>query len=175
MHWRLILKEFGPELKYTKGENNVVAEALSRLDMSDNQEILNIYELYGYDEDDLPDSAYPICYQDIDKAQKTDAKLKQKLFPHKYYTLDTFCGSDQNHPLIFRNIKICLPTALQRKTVDWYHEMLCHPVENCTEHNFCQHFDWKGIQTTVHNVCKKCPTCQRTKKTNQKYGKLPPK
>ena len=27
MRWRLILEEFGPELKYIKGENNVVADA----------------------------------------------------------------------------------------------------------------------------------------------------
>ena len=31
MRWRLILEELGPELKYTKGEHNVVADALSRL------------------------------------------------------------------------------------------------------------------------------------------------
>ena len=42
MRWRLIPKEFGPELKYIKGENNVFANALSRLEKSDNQEILNI-------------------------------------------------------------------------------------------------------------------------------------
>ena len=47
MRWRLILEEFGPELKYTKGEKNVVADALYWLEMSDNQEILNIYEIYG--------------------------------------------------------------------------------------------------------------------------------
>ena len=47
MRWRLILKEFGPGLKYIKGENNAVADALSRLEMSDNQEILNVSELYG--------------------------------------------------------------------------------------------------------------------------------
>ena len=47
MRWRLILKEFGPELKYIKGENNVVADALSRLEKSPNQETLNISELYG--------------------------------------------------------------------------------------------------------------------------------
>ena len=47
MRWRLILEEFGPELKYIKGENNVVSEALYRLEMIDNQEILNISELYG--------------------------------------------------------------------------------------------------------------------------------
>ena len=47
MRWRLILEEFGPELKYIKGENNVVADALSRLEKSPNQEILNIFKLYG--------------------------------------------------------------------------------------------------------------------------------
>ena len=95
MHWRLILEKFGPELRYIKGENNVVDEALSRLDMSDNQGILNISELYGYDDTDLPDSDYLIRYHNISKAQKTDAKLKQKLVSHKDYTLDTFRGGDQ--------------------------------------------------------------------------------
>ena len=69
MLWRLILEEFGPELKYIKGGNNVVADALSRLENSPNQEILNISELYGYDDEDLPDSASPIRYHDIAKVQ----------------------------------------------------------------------------------------------------------
>ena len=47
MFWRLIIEEFGPELKYIKGENNVVADALSCLKMSDNQYILNISDIYG--------------------------------------------------------------------------------------------------------------------------------
>ena len=106
MCWHLILEEFGPELKYIKGENNVVAKALSCLEMSDNQQILNISEIYGYDDEDLPDRAYPICYHNIAKAQKTDAKLNQNIVSHKDYTLDTFRGGDQNYPLIFRNRKI---------------------------------------------------------------------
>ena len=69
--------------------------------MSDNKEILNISELYGYDENILPNIAYPIRYLDIAKAQKTDAKLNQKLVSHKDYTLKTFCVGDQNHCLIF--------------------------------------------------------------------------
>ena len=127
MRLRLILEEFGPELKYIKGENNVVADTLSRLEMSYNQEILNISEIYGYDEKYLPDSAYPIRYHNIFKAEGTDAKLQQKLVSHKDYTLDTFCGGYKDHHLICRNNKICLPAALQKKTVDWYHEILCHP------------------------------------------------
>ena len=121
MRWCLILEEFGPELKYIKGENNVVADALSRLEMSDNQDIFDISELYGYDDKDLPDSAYPICYHDIAKAQETDAKLQKKIVSHKDYTLNTFRGGDKDHRLIFRNNRICLPAALQKNTVDWYH------------------------------------------------------
>ena len=48
----------------------------------------------------MPDSTYPIRYHNIAKAQKTDAQLNQKLVSHKYYTLDTFHGGDQNHPII---------------------------------------------------------------------------
>ena len=65
----------------------------------------NIFEIYGYYEEDLPDSAYPIRYHDNAKAQKTDAKLQQKLVSHKYYTLNTFRGGDQNHHSIFQNNK----------------------------------------------------------------------
>ena len=62
--------------------------------------ILNIYELHGYDDEDLPESAYSICYHDFSKAQETDAKLQQKLVSHKDYTLDTFRGGYKDHRLI---------------------------------------------------------------------------
>ena len=48
----------------------------------------------------MPDSACPIFYHDIAKAQETDAKLQQKLVSHKDYTLDTFCAGDKDHRLI---------------------------------------------------------------------------
>ena len=38
---------------------------------------------------------FPICYQDISKAQETDTKLKQKLVSHKDYTLDIFRGGNK--------------------------------------------------------------------------------
>ena len=44
MRWRLILEEFGPELKYIRGENNVVANYLSRVEMSD-----KAIDIVGYD------------------------------------------------------------------------------------------------------------------------------
>ena len=85
MLWRLIIKEFSPELKYVKGENNVTADALFFLEMSDNQDILNISELYGFDEADLPDSSYRIRYHGISKACETDAKLKKDSLTWRLY------------------------------------------------------------------------------------------
>ena len=35
MRWRLIIEEFSPELVYIQGETNIVADALSRLDIID--------------------------------------------------------------------------------------------------------------------------------------------
>ena len=100
----------------------------------------------------MPDSAYPIRYHDIAKAQETDAKLQQKLVSHKDYTLDTLRGGDKDHRLIWQNNKICLPKALQKKTVDSYYEMLCHQGGTRKEHTLRQHFYWRGLRTTVQNV-----------------------
>ena len=83
MRWCPILEEFGPDPKNIKGENNAAANTISWLNMSDKQEILNIYELYGYYDYDMPDIAYPISYRDIYKAHNTDAKLQQNLVSHK--------------------------------------------------------------------------------------------
>ena len=38
MRWRLIIEEYGPTLKYIEGESNVVADALTRLPMSNSPE-----------------------------------------------------------------------------------------------------------------------------------------
>ena len=60
--------------------------------MDENLEILNISELYGYDDDDLPDGAYPIRYRNIAKSQKPDAKIQQKLVHINTIASTTFVG-----------------------------------------------------------------------------------
>ena len=58
-----------------------------------------------------------------------------------------------------------LTCGTTKETVEWYHEMLCHPGETRIEHTLRQHFEWKGLCTTVHDVCKKLPTCKKAKST----------
>jgi hypothetical protein len=37
MRWRLLLEEFGGELRYIQGEHNIVADTLNRLDITENE------------------------------------------------------------------------------------------------------------------------------------------
>jgi hypothetical protein len=42
MHWHLLIEEFGLEFRHTKGTNNLIAEALSRLYLDDPSEESNL-------------------------------------------------------------------------------------------------------------------------------------
>ena len=53
MQCPLVIEEFGPELKYIKGEKNVISDALSRLEFTSNTTKLNVAKLFGYYDEDL--------------------------------------------------------------------------------------------------------------------------
>ncbi len=117
MRWRLVLlEEYGPELIYIKGESNVIADTLSRLEIDDKREIFNLSKSFGFDDSDLPATAYPLRYCDIAEAQKTHPPLLKKLASHRNYSKTTFRGGDKPHQLICHNGKISLPLSLQQRT-----------------------------------------------------------
>jgi hypothetical protein len=71
MHWRLILEEYGPELVYTPGHTNIVADALSHLEIAAIQPTFNLNltfsalqltnaELLGHDATDALADVYPL-------------------------------------------------------------------------------------------------------------------
>jgi Integrase zinc binding domain len=178
MRWRLILEEYGPDLQYVKGQHNVVADALSRLDISETPtptDLETLADCYGLDDDELPEDAFPLRYKHISRVQKQDKKLLSQVKKDRHYHLKTFCGGDKSRTLICRDEKIVIPQELQRRTVEWYHVLLCHPGENRTELTIRQHFWWKSLREDVKDICSKCPTCQKTKRSYKKYGLLPEK
>ena len=65
MRWRLVLEEYGPQLHYIKGENNIIADALSRLDIQKDskpptEQLEYLSELYGMKSKEIPKNAFPI-------------------------------------------------------------------------------------------------------------------
>ena len=70
MKWRLILEEYGPDLRYIQGEKNVVADALSRLQL----------------ENENP--AQYLCQMDIMESPTFNNKTHQELF-YQYQIANT--------------------------------------------------------------------------------------
>lgn len=193
MRWRLIIEEFNPELIYIKGERNIVADALSRLDIESSstpefqpggvsgsnltavEENHAMHEYYGNTDEDLPLNAFPLRFKEIQKAQQSDSELLDKLKYNNKYSIRTYRAGGKRRDLITREGKICIPPSLQQRVIDWYHVQLCHPGENRTEQTIRQHLHWDGIRQQVAKTIKTCPTCQKTKRSTKKYGHLPPK
>jgi hypothetical protein len=97
MRWQLLIKEFGPKLTYIKGENNIVADALSRMAMT---EADFSTEAFAADEHDFPD-AYPLSFKEIAFEQSQDKEVQELLekHPDKYKKLE-FKYSDDTYELV---------------------------------------------------------------------------
>jgi hypothetical protein len=183
MRWRLIIEEYAPEFIYIKGEHNIVADALSRLELDTTpttpQQLHDIHYLadhFALQDDDLPDDAFPLNYKLIALHQRKDKELLTKLHTSSNdYQVKAFRGGGKKRDLICRNDKIVIPSTLQRRVVEWYHYVLCHPGETRTEQTLRQYLWWNNLRNDVHDVCTKCHICQKTKRTTKKYGHLPAK
>jgi transposase InsO family protein len=180
MRWRLLLEEYGPDLKYIKGEDNIVADALSRLGMTspETNEIFSLErmsELFAATENDVP-SAYPLSLPHLAKEQGKEKALRAKAIAQpNVYTKKTIHHGDKSYEIVMKNEKIVVPKTLQKRAVEWYHGILMHPGEQRTEFTMAQHYTWKGMRSTIQSVCKRCVSCQLTKPKSKKYGHLPPK
>jgi transposase InsO family protein len=179
MRWRLILEEYGPEILYIPGKKNVVADALSRLDIDAPPTSADLFytnsEFFGITKDQVPpEHIFPLRLKLIHEYQTLDDELLAKA-KQGIYTSRTFRGGGKPIPLIVHNDRIVVPKVLQNRVVEWYHVNLCHPGLTRTEATIRQHFTWPNLRGTVSGICTKCDTCQRTKRTTKKWGELPPK
>ena len=176
MRWRLLTEEFGPEFIYIKGQENVVADSLSRLEKLENpinEKDLNSHELaelYNVEKD--VNNIHPTNFKMISKYQRQDKYLMKKLKSAvKGYSTKSFRGSD----IICHNDKIYIPKRLQNSIVTWYHEILCHAGMNRTEETIRQHYTFPNLREKCKQHIGKCDTCQRYKKQKKKYGYVPAK
>jgi hypothetical protein len=191
MRWRLVLKEYGPELHYIKGEDNIVADALSRLNLNEPKEDAHevfvfqhgytqyspeqMAECFAGNKDDMPTS-YPLTYMQIHTEQQNDEALKDYIDKHlAAYCTEGFKHGTKSYDLYTKDVKIVIPQTLQKKAVKFHHELLMHPGKTRTELTMAQQVTWKGMHKTVIAICKKCKQCQLSKPKLRKLGKLPPK
>jgi hypothetical protein len=188
MRWRLLIEEFGPTMKYIQGPKNIVADALSRLelvssaptipsvqDTASDLALVQLAESYGLDKDDLPSTAFPVSYRLIHQEQQKDKTLLGLVQTGQHYSLKDFYGGGRIIRLLCYKDRIAIPKTLQNRIVQWYHTTLCHPGINRTEETISQHFYWKNMRDQITRDVTTCAICQKQKRQRRKYGLLPEK
>ena len=100
MRWRLYIEEYSPDLQYIKGEKNVVADALSRLDMDAKPSLHKALiteemclDWYCYAKEEQTYDGHPLSFQKLEKAQSADKDLKKILHQDNLpYQMHSFHG-----------------------------------------------------------------------------------
>ena len=140
MRWRLILEEFGPDIQHIKGEDNVVADAISRLPMS---EMSKIEDEFFIQEDQ--EAEFPLDLRLVQ--ERTEIELNEVNSPLKKLINDKKSGYNintiDNIELVTYQDKIYVPKSLRRRTLEWYHHFLNHPGGDRLYHTLQTVCYWK--------------------------------
>jgi ribosomal protein L21E len=158
---RLLLEEYGADLQYIQGENNLATDALSRLP---------IEEFFRFDDanDDFPHNINLLATK-----QLTDTHLQAAL--------------DKQQPIYIETVRegckiyvhketdtVYVPASLQSALLQWYHTALQHPGIKCMQATVKENFYWPDLDAAVDKLVCTCTVCQTCKITALKrYGKIP--
>ena len=171
MRWILLLEEFGIQTIHIKGEKNVVADTLSRLDiqtLKDNiAKEVNCLELMLAEQDEECPLALEVIYEHQKDCRNTRMLRLEEGFYKK--TID-------GHSLLYTGEDLLvIPPSLQVKIMEWYHHFLLHPGASKMVETMKQKLWWKGMSADIKRHVVACATCKKFKKSRTKYGKLPVK
>ena len=146
------ISEFIDEIRYIKGQTNVVADTLSR----------NVASI-SIDAVDLPSIA---------EAQSSDLELStllsedsSQLQPYNIGNLKLYCHSSGPTPRPF------VPASLRQELFNAYHN-LSHPGIRPSQRMILSHFFWPEAKMEIAGWCRQCLRCQRSKV--QTHVKPPP-
>ena len=96
--------------------------------------ITDLEQAEAYGTDKISTEVFPLNYQLIAKYQATDEEIQKN--KEKYVTQSFHGGESKLIEIHCKDKRFVVPKKLQKHTVKWYHEVLCHPGMNRTEESF---------------------------------------
>lgn len=147
LHQLSFISQFTTRIRHIAGNENIVADSLSRIDSLRLPCEMELLELARHQKDDpqLPQ---------LLKSTTTSLKLKRLIL-----------GSD--HSEIFCEIsdeafRPYIPVALRRKVFDLFHAP-AHPSAKITDRIIRQRYVWPHMHRDISNWAKNCIDCQKSK------------
>ena len=197
IRWSLYLEEFGVQLHHIKGEDNPLADALSRLDFDEaknpdsgaDRPAQDTNSSMALDDVDLLDCfvnlppaeeiPFVLDYRTIREAQLRDVRLQ--LLRQKYP--DKFVNNELGHDLVVccyiaapnQPWRIYLPDELLQPAVQWYHQTLGHLGQRRLEDTIKIHLYNSKLKDVVEQVVAPCVECQKNKTFGRGYGNTAPR
>jgi hypothetical protein len=117
LRWLLLLKEYGVTFEYLPGKKNVVADALSRLDIDSlkiqEEEVLTL--LSGSENNSISNIKFPMHTALIFKEQAKVKGLREKGLAQPHYSIQHIEGYD----LLCYTEKIYIPQSLRQRVLSW--------------------------------------------------------
>lgn len=149
---KMILEEYRPDIIYIKGRDNVVADALSRLDSVKHTNINVIQEVPGCS----------ISWKELQQAQENIGQVP-----------DSNITEFGDVKLYTQQGRIILPQDYGIVVVQLYHDWLNHPGTSKLYETLKSTFIWQGMFQHISNFTQQCLDCAHAKISNRKEGQIP--
>ena len=138
---------FTSDVRYVKGEKNVVADCLSRKTASviEENEAINFFEMAAVQQRD------PII--DHIQTSKNLLKLEYRSLPNKVSILGD---------ILTETFRSLVPEDFRRKAFDLFHSLSYFGIKG-TQKLISRKYTWPGMKADVKQWCLSCVACQQSK------------